>query len=243
MTLRLHFAPDNASLCIRLALLELDVPFDAVLVDRAARAQKSPDYLALNPNGLIPVLETPDGPLFETGAILLWLADTYGGPHCKLLPGPADPGRGAALKWLFWLSNTLHATERMLFYPGQYTAGGPAMQQAQTARTKERIAEHLAVLAGATDAPWLDADAPSAQACYLVALLRWPGLYGDANGWFDLSHWPRLHAFAARFERRPAAITAAHAEGLGPHPFTAPVCTAARALQPVHCSPPEGSAT
>ena len=105
-SLRLHYAPDNASLCVRLALAELGVDYQTVLVDRATRAQKSPDYLALNPNGLIPVLGTPDGPLFETGAILLWLADTYG----ELLPQP----RGHSLKWLFWLSNTLHAAERML---------------------------------------------------------------------------------------------------------------------------------
>ncbi len=229
MLLRLHYAPDNASLCIRLALLELDLPFEAVLVNRSIRAQKSAPYLALNPNGLIPVLETPDGPLFETGAILLWLSDTYGG----LMPGPQDNGRGAALKWLFWLSNTLHATERMLFYPGHYTGGGTAMEQAQTARTKVRIAEHLTVLAGAADAPWLDADTPSAHACYLAALLRWPGLYGDADGWFDLGTWPRLLAFAKTTEARPAAIAAALAEGLGSHPFSAPV----------DCLPPEGSAT
>lgn len=231
MTLRLHYAPDNASLCIRLALEELGLPYDTVLVDRAARAQKSPAYLALNPNGLIPVLETPDGPLFETGAILLWLADTYGGLMPGFFPALADPGRGAALKWLFWLSNSLHATERMLFYPSHYTNGGPAMEPAQTARTKDRIADHLTVLAGAADAPWLDADGPSAHACYLAALLRWPGLYGEADGWFDLTHWPRLLAFAQRFQARPAAITAADAEGLGPNPFTAPV----------DCTPPEGS--
>ena len=77
--LRLHYAPDNASLCIRLALEELGLPYETVLVNRATHAQRSPAYLALNPNGLIPVLETPDGPLFETGAILLWLADTHGG--------------------------------------------------------------------------------------------------------------------------------------------------------------------
>ncbi len=52
------------------------MPYRTVLVDRAAQAQKSPAYLALNPNGLIPVLETPHGPVFETAAILLWLAET-----------------------------------------------------------------------------------------------------------------------------------------------------------------------
>ena len=231
--LRLHYAPDNASLCIRLALLELGVPFEAVLVDRTVRAQKSPAYLTLNPNGLIPVLETPHGPLFETGAILLWLADSYGDQQSGFFPALADPDRGAGLKWLFWLSNTLHASERMLFYPAYYTTGGTQIEQAQTASTKLRIVDLLDVLAGATDAAWLDAEAASAPGCYLAALLRWPGLYGDADGWFDIARWPRLLAFATRTEQRPAAITAALAEGLGPTPFSAPV----------DCAPPEGSAT
>jgi len=72
---RLHYAPDNASLIIRLALDEIGAPYEAVLVDRQAEAQKAPAYLAMNPAGLIPVLETPQGPMFETGAILLWLGE------------------------------------------------------------------------------------------------------------------------------------------------------------------------
>ena len=228
MTLRLHFAPDNASLCIRLALEELGLPCDTVLVDRTARAQKSPAYLALNPNGLIPVLETPDGALFETGAILLWLADRHGG----LMPASTDPGRGNALKWLFWLSNTLHATERMLFYPGHYTGGGPAIQRALLAQTKTRLADQFSILAQASDANWLDIARPSALACYLAPLLRWPVLYGDP-GWFELTLWPRLYAFAAQFEQRPAALRATTAERLGPTPFSAP--------QPF--TPAQGSAT
>ncbi|NBT31105.1 MAG: glutathione S-transferase, partial [Rhodobacteraceae bacterium] len=76
--LRLHYAPDNASLCVRLALTEMGLPFETILVDRRARGQKAPAYLRLNPNGLIPTLETPDGPIYETAAILLWLADRQG---------------------------------------------------------------------------------------------------------------------------------------------------------------------
>ncbi|BDY15502.1 hypothetical protein Sulfitobl28_14720 [Sulfitobacter pontiacus] len=75
----LHYAPDNASLIIRLALEAQGVAYDTCLVDRAAQGQSAPAYRALNPHGLIPALQTPDGPLFETGAILLWLADRHGG--------------------------------------------------------------------------------------------------------------------------------------------------------------------
>ena len=111
---RLHYAPDNASLIIRLVLDGAGIPYRTVLVDRAARQQDSPAYRALNPTGLIPTLETPVGPISETGAILLWLADTH-----HLGPGPADPDRPAFLKWLFFLSNTAHADLRQIFYPHQ----------------------------------------------------------------------------------------------------------------------------
>ena len=109
--LRLHYAPDNASLIVRLALEELGLPYVTHLVDRQARAQQAPRYLRLNPNGTIPVLETPHGAMFETAAILLWLSDTTG----KLAPKPQDPLRGPFLKWLFWCSNTLHTDLRSYF--------------------------------------------------------------------------------------------------------------------------------
>lgn len=224
--LTLHYAPDNASLCVRLALEELGLPYRTTLVDRAAGGQKSAAFLALNPNGLIPVIETPQGPVFETAAILIWLADTTG----AMLPAPDDPGRAHALQWLVWLANTLHATERMLFYPDQYMADGHDLLRAGAQR---RVLAHLDLLNAARNALWLDADDPTMLACYLGPLLRWPALYGGPTGWYDLARWPRLLAFARRFEDRPAAKRTAAREGLGDHPFSVPV----------PCHPPEGSAT
>ncbi len=223
--LRLHYAPDNASLCVRLALEELGLAYDSVLVDRRAKEQKSPAYLAMNPNGLIPVLETPQGPMFETGAILLWLSDTYGG----LMPAPDDPARAHAVQWLFWLANTLHPTARMLFYPDQYCDGDA---EGLRRTTRQRLSYQLGLLEQASHADWIDADGASAQGCYLGPLLRWFALYGGATDWFALQRWPRLLAFAQRAELRPAARKAASAEGLGPSPFSAPI----------PCHPPEGSA-
>ena len=72
------------------------------------------------------------------------------------------------------------------------------------------------------DAGWLEAETRSAHAGYFAPLLRWPALYGGADGWFDLHHWPRLLAFARRFKGRPAAIRAALSEGLGPCRFPPP---------------------
>lgn len=225
-TLRLHYAPDNASLCVRLALEELDVSYETVLVDRAANAQKSQQFLALNPNGLIPVLETSHGPMFETGAILLWLADTYK----ELMPLASDPERVHSLQWLFWLSNTLHPTQRMLFYPTQYIDSDV---EALRLTTRRKIREKLDLLDNASHADWLDADEPSIMGCYLGPLLRWCALYGGGIDQAGLQRWPRLSAFAKRAEQRTATRRAALVEGLGPTPFS----------NPHHCNPPEGSAT
>lgn len=223
--LRLHYAPDNASLCVRLALEELGLPYETTLVDRKISAQKSPQFLALNPNGLIPVLETPQGPLFETGAILMWLGDVYG----KLMPGINAPERMYATQWMMWLANTLHPTLRMMFYPQQYADGD---DQPTHRMASQRLQAHLAVLSAAPTANWLDQDVASAQACYLAPMLRWSALYGGGADWFDLAQWPRLLAFAKRFEARDSARAAALAEGLGPTPFS----------NPSPCNPPEGSA-
>ncbi|HHC30120.1 MAG TPA: glutathione S-transferase family protein, partial [Rhodobacterales bacterium] len=200
-----------------------------LLVDRRTRAQKSASYRRLNPRGLIPVLETPEGPVFETAAILLWLAD---GAH-RLAPPPDSPARGAFLSWLFAFSNGLHAELRALFYPD--TIAGPE-PDAFTERTRARVAEMLDLAethAGAGHR-WFAAPEPSVLDLYMAVMLRWLALYpvGD-TGWFTLTRWPALHALAARIEARPAALRAAEAEGLGPTPFSAPH----------YPNPPEGSAT
>lgn len=219
-SLILHYAPDNASLCVRLALESLDERFVTTLVDRSRNAQQTPAYLALNPNGLIPALETPQGPMFETAAILLWLADRQPG---KIFPAVDDPQRGAALSWLFWMSNTLHPALRMIFYPEKYLPAAPSSLR-KAIRTL--IASHLDLL----EANWTPDHV--LHSCYLAPMLRWPAIYGGRTTWYDLARWPRLHRFAQQFEETAPVRRAALAEGLGATPFSAPALP----------HPPEGSA-
>lgn len=229
-TYALHFAPDNASLVIRIALECLDLPFEALLVDRRVQAQRSAAYLALNPLGMIPALETPDGPLFETGAILLWLGDR----HAGLLPPAGAPTRGDALKWLFFLSNSLHAGLRQMFYPQTYIE--PVHSDALRAGLAPRIRADFAQIDrlaasgtcfGTGDCLGLD--------IYAACLFRFAQLYPAAlpKSWVQAQDYPALLALCANLERLPAVNAAQTAEGLGPAPFT----------NPIHASPPIGSAT
>ena len=230
--LRLHYAPDNASLCVRLALEACGIAYETVLVDRRAGGQRRPSYLALNPNGLIPTLETPEGPLFETAAILLWLAEQPGG--AGLMPPPGAAGRGPALTWLVWLANTPHPRLRMLFYPDRYIDAGQASALERGAR--EGIAAALDLLEGeaARGPDWLRPGAASAHVAYLCPMLRWCALYPRGRTeWFDLGRWPVLEEIAKVTEGMAWARAAAAAEGLGPAFFS----------RPEHCNPPEGSAT
>lgn len=222
----LHYAPDNASLVIRLALEELRLPYETRLVDRRRQAQRAPVYLALNPSGLIPVLETPDGPIFETAAILLWLADRHG----DLGPAPSSPERGDFLKWLFFLSNTLHPALRILFYTPTFIGDDARHQDQLTAVTRDRVLNYLDLL----DIRWQH-PVPRALSLYLMPMLRWLALYPTTRdtGWFELSRWPALQSAATLEDARPATRAARQAEGLGPAPFTVPRLP----------DPPEGSAT
>jgi GSH-dependent disulfide-bond oxidoreductase len=88
---------------VSIMLEELGLPYEAHLIDIGADDQKTPAFLSLNPNGKIPAILDPDGPggqpiaLFESGAILLYLAEKTG----RLLgDGPVD--RWHATQWVMW---------------------------------------------------------------------------------------------------------------------------------------------
>ncbi len=217
---RLHHAADTAATAVRLALEEAGLKYDLAPINIDAGDNRTAAYLAINPNGMIPVLETPDGAIFETGAILLWLADRH--PQAGLFPAPDAPGRASALKWLFWLANSLHPAERLLFYPERHIADVDGQPAALRKATALRVAAMFDMLETGPDTQWLEAEGPSILACYLAMLLRWPALYGGDASWYQRANWPRLMRFAARFEARPAVRRVAEVEELGMHGFSNP---------------------
>jgi glutathione S-transferase len=219
VTLTLFHCPDWASTIIRLALEEQGQPYTLRPLDWDAGDFDAPDFRAVNPLGLIPALVTPDGPMFETAAILLWLNATHGG----LAPAPGDPARAAFLSWLLFTANTLHPTVMALIHPDRPAGPDAAPEAARLALERLHLqAGHLEALLHAPP-PWLTPVQP-ALGHYLGILFRWAMILPeDPALHFTLAPFPRLTAMLAAHETTPAARRVAELDALGPTPYTAPV--------------------
>jgi glutathione S-transferase len=220
LSYRLYHIPDWGSSVIRLMLEEIGAPYEIALLDWDAGDFDSPAFRAVNPLGLIPAMDTPDGPIFETAAIILWLNARHGG----LCPGPTDPTRGAFLSWLMFTSNSLHQTVMTLIHPDRIA--GEALQdvvQAHALRNLHAHADQLEAMLAAKDPDWLSDRAPGALGYYLGILLRWAIYLPETPGMrFSLATYPRLRSVLAAHETFPAARRVAALDALGPTPFTAP---------------------
>ena len=207
--LQLYYHPSNASMAPHLLLEELGVPFELRLVDRAQHAHKAPDYLAMNPNGLIPVLVDGDLVLYEAAAICLYLADTHA--PAGLAPVVGTPARAHFYKWLVWLTNTLQATLIVYFYPERWAddadaaAQVKAHAQAKVGAMLDQLGAELARHGG----PWLLGAAFSAVDAYALMLCRWTRGFGRPAR--DL---PQLGPYLQRVLARPATQRVFEREGL-----------------------------
>jgi glutathione S-transferase len=115
--LRLHHAPLACSLASRLALVESGLPHEVAFVRTDRGEQKSEAYLRINPRGQVPALETDDGVLTESTAILPYIADLA--PEKQLFPAPGSFARAQGQAWLSFLSSTLHVSIAAAMFPAE----------------------------------------------------------------------------------------------------------------------------
>ncbi|APB35186.1 Glutathione S-transferase-like protein [Gloeomargarita lithophora Alchichica-D10] len=99
--LKLYGGTRSRAMIVAWYLEELQTPYEFVCLDMAAGAHRQADYLGINPMGKVPALVDGETVVWESGAILLYLADKYG--HL-----PADVGqRGAIYQWVLFSNSTL----------------------------------------------------------------------------------------------------------------------------------------
>jgi glutathione S-transferase len=207
--LELHHFPGNASLTPHMLLEEIGAPYLLQYVDRAAQAHKSPEYLKLNPNGLIPVLVDGDLVLYETAAICLHLVDRF--PAAGLAPRTGTAERAHFYKWMAWLTNTLQAALIIYFYPARWADDDAAV--AQVKAHAEAAVGRMLVLLDAELArhagPWLLGSHFSAVDPYALMLARWTRGFGT-----PARSLPHLGPYLSRVLERPAVRRAFDQEGL-----------------------------
>ncbi|NSZ66585.1 glutathione S-transferase family protein (plasmid) [Agrobacterium tumefaciens] len=178
---------------VRLLLRHLNIPFKRVTMNLAEGTHKSADFEKLSRFQRVPVVGLPDGThLSESGAILLHFSE-----GTDLLP--QDPkGRAAVTAWLFYEQADLG---RFLAYPRFYAMTGQTDAQAE-------VISHYHGIVAAALAPvertlgehqWLHDHGLSAADFALYPYIRL-----SPEGGFDLSTWPNVQAWIARFEALPA---------------------------------------
>lgn len=219
--LSLYGSPDSAALIVRHVLEELHLPYRFEEVDRVGRSHKTPEFLKLNPQGLLPVLIDADlnSPVFETAAILLHLADKTG----RLAPSVQSPLRGKFLSWLFFITNTLHSRILICLRPKRY-AEDEGAQAAVKAGAAERVAEafsHLDAALSSSGGPYFLGEELSVLDFYAAHLLRWYQLYPPARK-LRQGQWPALVAMAGRLQQRDSVLRAAAREKIAPPVFLDP---------------------
>ena len=209
---RLYYYPGNASLLPHTMLHEIGAAHELILVDRSKDAQRSPDYLRLNPNGRIPVLVDGETVLFETAAIALYLVEQH--PQAGLGPLPGENQRPEFLKWMIHLCNTPQVDFLSWFYPDRYAETPEASASVKRAAEQRLNHEFDLIAAQLGGKPYLLGERFSAADLFLFMLIRW----GRAMPRPPRSLAP-LAALAARVAARPAVQRTIAAEKLGEPSF------------------------
>ncbi len=179
---------------VRWALEEAGLPYQVRLVSFAE--MKAPAHLAIHPFGQIPTFEEGSLALFETGSIILHLAQQ----HAGLLPEDRD-GRARAITWMFAALNTVEPPI-LEFVTARIFEGDKSWSEERLPLVKDRVRARLAQLSarlGAAD--WLDGGFSAGDLLMVSVLLRL-----RTSGILD--EFESLAAYVARGEARPAYIRA-----------------------------------
>ena len=175
---------------VRWALEEVGRPYEVRLVSFCAKQE--PAHLRLHPFGLIPTYEEGNLILFETGAIVLHIAEH----HAGLFPEDAN-GRARAITWMFAALNTVEPPILELMTAKIFEGDKPWAEE-RLPFVEDRIRDRLTSLsARVADDEWLDGAFSAGDLMMVSVLLRL-----RASGLLD--EFPNLAAYVARGEDRPA---------------------------------------
>ena len=202
---KLFYSPGTASMVIHQLLIELNQPFELVSVDFGKNQQRSAEFLALNPQGRVPVLADGAISISESAAILLYLTEK----HQCLAPEATSAKRAFFLQQIVFLTNNLAPQFRLWFYPPDlgFSEYPPALKQQlqeNITRIWQQLDEHLA-----HNGPYLLGEEFSAADLLLTMYMRW-----SRNMPQTALAWPALRRLADLVRARPSWQQLYQQEGL-----------------------------
>jgi glutathione S-transferase len=207
--LKLYYSPRACSLAPHVLLEEIGAPYELELVSIAEGKTRSPEYLAINSKGRVPVLLTEEGEvLTELPAISWYLAQRQASP--SLFPHGVLPG-ARCLEWFNWLSGTLHAMAFGQFWRPQRFVEDQALFPQITAKGRDNILENFAFIERRlTGRNWAVGNAYTVVDPYLLVFFYW----GNRIKLDMRCGYPKWTAHAERVLERPAVQRALRQEGV-----------------------------
>ncbi|WP_172292298.1 glutathione S-transferase family protein [Pseudoruegeria sp. HB172150] len=170
---RLYTCRATAGFAPQMVLEEARLPHEIVEVDILTGAQRSPEFLRINPAGRVPALRLPDGQILtEASAICLYLADAH--DLTDVAPAADDPDRALFLRSLIFLATSVQDHFKRYFYPQRYTTdpiGIPGIRTRGLEMVDEAFATVEAQLAGG--GPYHLGPRSSAADLYLLMITTW----------------------------------------------------------------------
>lgn len=197
--MKLYYLPGSCSLASHIALREIGAEFD---LERIDAANKSADFLALNPKGYVPALTLDDGDLLtENAAILQFIADSK--PSAALAPAAGSRERLHLQEHLNYVATELHKSFSPLFKADS--------SEAEKEAAKKKVAQKLDYVEEllSDGRSYLMGDGFSVADIYLYVISTWTGPTG-----IGLDAWPHVAAFQQRIAARETVQAALKAEGL-----------------------------
>ena len=203
----LFSSPGTAGLVVHWMLIDLGVPHELRMLDFEKREHKTPEYLAINPNGVVPTLVIDGQPIFESPAIAMQLADSH--PAANLAPPAGSLDRARYYQWFFFMANYLQPAYRLWFYAAE--GAGEANSEDTKAQARMRIESGWSTLDKhlAAHGPYLLGEQLTAADFMMTMLMRW-----SRNMPKPAHTWPALAEHARRMKARPSFRELYAREGL-----------------------------
>jgi glutathione S-transferase len=169
--MKLYYAPHTCALASHIALEQAGAAYEAVRVDFATNAQRSPEYLEINPKARVPALVTDRGILTETPAILAFVAQRF--PESGL--APLDDAFAFAEVQAFnsYLCSTVHVAHAHRMR-GYRWADDPAALEAMKQKVPQNVGDCFGLIEREMfQGPWVMGDRYTISDPYLFTLAQW----------------------------------------------------------------------